>query len=150
MANGKPGRPKGLPKTGGRKVGTVNKKATLIAAKLAETELSAASTVEAIRRGALYDIGKLFDAQGNLRPIHQLSEDERFCIAGVEVIIKNAEAGDGHTDRVHKIKVSDRARFVEMAAKYYGLLKERVEVDASDALIAALHAGRKRAAEARG
>jgi hypothetical protein len=115
-------------KTGGRRVGSVNKRATLAAQKLAKTELTADVTVEAIRRGALFDIGKLFDNKGNLRPIHTLTEDERFCIAGVEVIIKNAEAGDGHTDRVHKIKVADRARYVEMAAKYHSLLIEKHEV----------------------
>lgn len=76
------------------------------------------------------DIRKLFDVHGNLRPIHELEDDVAPMIAGMEVIIKNAEAGDGVTDRVHKVKVVDPVKPLEMLAKHFGLLVERVEVEA--------------------
>ncbi len=81
----------------------------VIRARLLRDEaLTVESTVEAIRRGQQYDVQRLFDARGKLRPITELSEEEAWCIAGFEVIIKNAEAGDGHQDTVHKVKLVDR------------------------------------------
>jgi hypothetical protein len=67
----------------------------------------------------------------------------------MEVIIKNAEAGDGVTDRVHKFKVWDKTRSLEMLAKHFALLTDVVKVTTDDENIARLMAGRKRAAEAR-
>jgi phage terminase small subunit len=87
-------------------------------------ELTATRTLEAIRRPLVADVRKLFDSNGNLRPITSLGDDEAALIAGFEVIVKNAEAGDGHTDKVHKIKIVDRARYVEMAAKHFKLLTD--------------------------
>jgi len=61
-------------------------------------------TKEAIRRhvaaDAYGDIRRLFDEHGHLRPITSLSAEDAALIAGWEVIIKNAAAGDGHTLRV--------------------------------------------------
>jgi hypothetical protein len=154
MAHGKRGAPKGSnlghPKRGGRRKGTPNKVASLAAVKLALTDLTAEVTVEAIRRGALYDVGALFDRAGDLRPLHRLTEAERFMIAGFEVVMKNAAAGDGKIDRVLKVKLAPRDRYVEMAAKYHALLTEKVEHDVTDELLARLDRGRLRNAKASG
>lgn len=123
-------RPKGLPKTGGKKKGSLNKRTRAIKERLLREEaLSVESTVESIRRGQQYDIRRLLTDKGNFRPIHELSEEEAWCIAGCEVIIKNAEAGDGHTDKVLKLKFIDRGRYVELAAKHQGMLIERVDIN---------------------
>jgi hypothetical protein len=117
--------PKGHPRYGGRQKGTPNRIASLAAKKLAKTELTAEVTVETIRRGALYDVRTLFDAHGNLKPVHQLTEDEAMPIAGIEVQKrKNGE----DTDTVVKVRLADRGRYVEMAAKYHALLVDRTEV----------------------
>ena len=50
-----------------------------------------------MRRIAFADIRRLFDADGNLRPLHELSAEEAACIAAVEVISKNAKAADDVT-----------------------------------------------------
>ena len=129
-------RPKGLPKTGGRKVGSVNKLTAAIRARLLRDEaLTVESTVEAIRRGQQYDIRQLLNEQGNFKAIHQLTEEEAWCIAGAEIVIKNAEAGDGHTDKVLKLKFIDRGRYVELAARHQGMLTEKVEHSFSDDLL---------------
>lgn len=112
-------------------------------------DLTAARVLEELRRLAFSDIRALFDEQGNLHPLHKLTAEQSACIAGVEVVIKNAKAGDGQTDTVHKIKVWDKPRSLEMLAKHFALLTEVVKLDASDELIGKLHGGRKRAAEAR-
>lgn len=126
-------RPKGLAKTGGRKPGSLNKRTEAIRARLLRDEaLSVESTVESIRRGQQYDIRRLLDEKGNFKPVHKLSEEEAWCIAGVEVIVKNAEAGDGHTDRVLKLKFIDRRGYVELAARHQGMLHDKVDVNVTE------------------
>lgn len=95
--------------------------------QLASAELSATRVLEEIRRLALSDVRQLFDERGDLRPLHTLTAEQAACIAGVEVIIKNAKAGDGVTDTIHKIKVWDKPKSLEMLAKHFALLTERVE-----------------------
>lgn len=115
-------------KTGGRHRGTPNVRTRAIRERLLHDEaLTVQNTVEAIRRGQHYDIRRLFDPAGNLRPLHTLSEQDAWCIAGFEIIKKNAAAGDGHTDTIHKVKLIDRWRYVELAAKHQGMLTEKVE-----------------------
>lgn len=80
-----------------------------------------------MRRGQQYDARCLFTDDGKLKPITELTEEEAWCIAGFEIVIKNAAAGDGHTDTVHKVKLIDRGRYVELAAKHQGMLTEKVE-----------------------
>jgi hypothetical protein len=183
MANGKPGRPKGIPKTGGRSKGTPNRVATLAATKLRDAELSAEAAVEGIRRGMLFDIADLhyredgeelydddgpetgrdaYGAQvlawrkgdvkrswkaGDIKPLHELTEAQRWNIAGIEYVMKNAAAGDGQIDRILKLKLSDRTKYVELAAKYHSLLTEKIQLTADDALLARLDRGRERNAK---
>ena len=90
------------------------------------------------------DVRKLFDARGRLRPISQLSAEDAAVIAGFEVIIKNAGGGDGHQDVIHKVRLTDRARYVELAAKHFKLLTDKLEVNASVNLIERLQRARRR------
>jgi hypothetical protein len=142
---------KGGRRTGaGRPPGALNKATRALRARvLRDEQLSVEATVEAIRRGQQYDIRQLLDAKGNFKPIHELTEEQAWCIAGAEVIVKNAAAGDGHTDRVLKLKFIDRGRYVELAAKHQGMLTEKVEISGDEHLIGALLEGRKRAAIAK-
>lgn len=119
-------------KTGGRHAGTPNARTRAVKERILRDEaLTAEATVEAIRRGQQYDIRRLLDTDGNFRPIHELSEVEAWCIAGVETIVKNAKAGDGHTDTVLKLKFIDRGRYVELAARHQGMLHDKVDVNVS-------------------
>lgn len=95
--------------------------------QLEKIELTGEMVKARLRLLAFQDIRQLFDEKGNLRPLHTLSDDAAAMIAGMEVIIKNAEAGDGVTDRVHKVKIVDPVKPLEMLAKHFGVLIERVE-----------------------
>ena len=110
-------------------------------------ELSAARVLEEMRRLGFSNVKKLFDEQGNLKPIHELSDEDAACIAGIEVVMKNATAGDGKVDRVLKVKVWDKRATLEMLGKHFALLTERVIHEGGQELIAALYAGRDRAAK---
>ena len=114
-----------------------------------DAELTAETTVEAIRRGAGYDMRALFRPDGSLKAIAELTEEEAWCIASIEVIRKNCEAGDGHTDIVHRVKLIDRHRYVELAARHQGMLHDKVTVSVDSDLVARLQAGRERLAASR-
>lgn len=116
-------------------------------AQLDRADLTAERTLEEMRRLAFSNVADLFDEQGNLRPIHTLTREQSACISSLEVIVKNAQAGDGHTDIVHKVKVWDKTRTLEMLGKHFALLTERVHHTADDELIQALKSGRKRASD---
>ena len=92
-------------------------------------ELTEERILEEARRLAFVDIRGFFDADGNLKPIHKLTVEQGAALASMEVIIKNAEAGDGKTDRVHKFKLWDKLKALELLAKRFGLLTERLQVD---------------------
>lgn len=115
------------------------------AAQLERADLTAERVLEEMRRCAFADPRSLFDIAGNLRPIHELTVEEAACIGSFEVIKKNAEAGDGIIDTVHKVKILDKTRTLEMLGKHFALLTERVHHTADDELIAAIQSGRKRA-----
>lgn len=121
---------------------------TGLEAVLTKAGLKAADVIEAIRRPIHGDIRNLFYADGSLKPITELSADDAAMIAGFEVIIKNAVAGDGITDTIHKVKLVDRAKYVEMGAKHFKLLTDVVQHTTDDERMAKLLAGRKRASKA--
>ena len=99
------------------------------AKRLKSADLTATRVLEELRRLAFSDVRGLFDERGNLRPLHELNDEQAAAIASLEVVIKNAKAGDGETDTIHKIKVWDKTRSLEMLAKHFALLTERVNHD---------------------
>lgn len=76
---------------------------------------------------AYSNVKALFDEHGNLLPIHQLPDHIAAAIGSIEVVKKNLAAGDGQTDTVHKIKLWDKPKNLEMLFKHLGLLVERLE-----------------------
>jgi phage terminase small subunit len=87
-----------------------------------------------------------WNADGSAKHPLQLSADQGAALAGFEVLIKNAKAGDGITDTIHKFKLWDKVRAIELYMKHYGMLVEKVEVKTVDAeaRVARLVAARKR------
>jgi len=94
------------------------------ARQLDTAELSAARVLEELRRLALVDARSFWDEQGRLEPLSELTAEQAAALAGFEVIIKNAKAGDGQTDEIHKIKLWDKTRALELLAKHFKLLTE--------------------------
>jgi hypothetical protein len=90
------------------------------AKKLARNALTADRVLEEYRRLAFADIRTFFDANGNLIPIHQLDAEQRSCLAALEVLVKNAKPGDGHTAEVHKFKLWDKMRALEASRNISG------------------------------
>lgn len=97
------------------------------ARQLDKAELTAARVLEELRRLAFADPRALFDQDGNLRPIQTLDDEAAATIASFEVIKKNAAAGDGVIDTVHKVRTVDKTKALDALAKHFGLLVERIE-----------------------
>jgi hypothetical protein len=76
---------------------------------------------------AYSNVQELFDANGNLTPINQWPPHLAAAIASVEVVKKNIAAGDGMVDTIHKVRLWDKPKNLEMLFKHLGLLTERVE-----------------------
>lgn len=76
---------------------------------------------------AFQDVRQFFDEAGNLLAVTKLGDDAASQVASFEVIKKNAAAGDGVIDTVHKIRTVDAIKPLEMLAKHFGLLVDKVE-----------------------
>lgn len=127
-------------KTGGRQKGSLNKRTKAIRERVLRDEaLTVEATVEAIRRGQNYDARRLFDKEGRFRPIHKLSEEEAWCLAGFEIVTK--ELGKGEVEHVAKVKLIDRKGYVELAARHQGMLTDKLHVDATVSLADLLGVG---------
>lgn len=120
---------KGHPKYGGQQKGKPRKRTLAIRARiLRDEQITVESTLESIRRGQFYDVRRLFDDDGTMKPIQALSESDAAMIAGFEIVRRNVTSGDGVQDTVLKVRLVDRARYVEIAAKHLGMLTEKRDV----------------------
>jgi phage terminase small subunit len=95
--------------------------------QLQKADLTATRVLEELRRIAFSDPRELFDELGNLRPVKDITAEQASSIRGFEVLIKNAKAGDGLTDVVHKFQLWEKTKALEMLAKHFALLTERVQ-----------------------
>ena len=112
------------------------------AQQLETAELSAARVLEELRRLALIDARSFWDAEGRLKKPSEWTAEQGAALAGFEVLIKNAKAGDGQIDEIHKIKLWDKTRALEALAKHFDLVKDRIEVTGWDKLVAQLNHAR--------
>jgi phage terminase small subunit len=84
-------------------------------------------TLLEIARIAYADVASFFNADGTLKKPFDLDEDQRATLAGFEACIGNVSAGDGKQDLIHKFKAWDKTKALEMLAKHFGMLTEKVE-----------------------
>jgi len=54
------------------------------------------------------------------------------AVASFEVIKKNAAAGDGQTDLVHKIRFASKTRALEVLCRHLGLLEPKADDSGKD------------------
>ncbi len=121
-------RPKGLPKTGGRKKGSpagygVRKQQQ----KLEYVKATVDRVLQEYQHIAFLDIAGAFDAEGHLLPIHEMPESVRRAIAGIEVASLNVDGdGKGPVGKLHKIKLLDKGKALQDLAKHLGMFIERI------------------------
>lgn len=92
----------------------------------ARVDLTPARLLEELGRIALADVGQAFNTDGTLKPIHEIPEDVRRCLSGLEV----KQDADGV--RVTKAKFWEKTKGLELAMKHLGMLTEKFEHSGPD------------------
>jgi phage terminase small subunit len=72
---------------------------------------------------ATLDIALLFDEQGYLKPVRDLPLEVRQAVVSIEVVRRNLTAGDGTVEHVHKVKLVDKGKMLELLARHVGLFE---------------------------
>lgn len=96
---------------------------------LKQLDITAERTMLEIARLAFSDNRKLFDADGNLKPIHELDDDAAAALSSVE--IESKTDADGKTRiSVSKVRMWDKSANLRMLAQRFKLIGS----DADEAL----------------
>lgn len=89
----------------------------LIKEQTKRIKITADATLQEIARVAFSDIRKLYDDEGNLKPVHQLDDDIAVVVMGF--------------DKDGRPKFYDKNSALEKLGKHFKLWEDKVKVDAS-------------------
>lgn len=106
---------------------------------LDEADVSLKEVILEAKRLALFDPRRLFDAEGNLKPIKDLDADTAAALAQIDVYEEFIGQGDNRQKigETKKIKLWDKNAALEKLFKHLGLYKEDNKQQ-GDAAVAAL------------
>lgn len=97
--------------------------------------VSAKPTVDGIlkelMRIAFFDPKELFDDRGNPKPLSEIDEDTRRCIAGIEFAV-DGRGEDAVT--IHKYKVADKHKALENLGRHLAMFTDKIKIDPNKAL----------------
>jgi len=98
--------------------------------RLSSAGLTVDRTLAEVRRIAFFDPIDIFEKDGTVRLITDISPEPRACIAGIEVV----ELFEGTGDQNHcygllkKIKFHDKNSSLDKSMRYNALYRDRLEV----------------------
>lgn len=118
------------------------------------TQVNADWVLKRLEQDASADIADLYDETGQLKPVKEWPLAFRTgLVAGVDTVQeRDGQDSEGRPEyvTVRKIKLADRAKYLEMIGRHIGVgaFKDKLEVDVVDSLAARLERVRaKRAAK---
>jgi phage terminase small subunit len=94
------------------------------AKRTAKLEITAETVLQELAKLAFHDPGKLYDAEGRLKPVHQLDDTTRAAVASVEVEEKQTRGARSVTK---KVKLADKGQNLERLGRYLKLFTDRLE-----------------------
>ena len=92
-------------------------------------EISAERTLLETSRLSSSNLKKLYDENGNLKPIHELEDDIAACISGIEVVTTYRKDTDGNMipEYTKKYKLWDKNSALERMHRHFNLSPDRKE-----------------------
>ena len=111
------------------------------AARAAATGVTAERVVVELARIAFGDARAIFSSAGELLPPAEWPNELSAAISGVEVATNSK--GEGAVEHVAKVRFWDKVRALELLARHLGMLNDKLKLDASEGLAAALEAMRR-------
>jgi len=116
-------------------------------------EVSAEKVVQRLKQLAFFDVRKLYNPDGSLKPITELDDETAAAICSIQVgkLYEHYAKGKAqHVGTTIKIKLCDRGINLERLGRYIpGLFKDKVDVAGTVSIADIIAAGRKRVAEMR-
>jgi phage terminase small subunit len=118
-----------------RQMGAENLSKPVIQAAIAEsmadrssrTGITADRVLQELSRLAFLDIRKAFNADGSLKPLHELDDDTAAAVAGMDVV--EIGSGDSVVGVTKKIKLSDKKGALELVMRHLGMLSPPGHLD---------------------
>ncbi|NBB11809.1 terminase small subunit [Pseudomonas sp. SLFW] len=91
------------------------------------TGITADRVLQELGRLAFVDIRRAYNADGSLKPLHELDDDTAAAVAGMDVT--EIGTGDDAIGFVKKIKLSDKKGALELVMRHLGMLSPPGHVD---------------------
>lgn len=87
------------------------------------TELTAMEVMRSLARDLRFDPAKMLDERGQIKPLHEMDEDTRLALRGLEHEALFVGRGEDRTQigTVHKVKFPEKTAAREQAMKHFGL-----------------------------
>ena len=94
------------------------------------TEITQDMVLKELWRIAGLDLSKAYDEAGNLLPLHEMPEDVRRAIAGLETLEEMQGVGENRrkVGDTRKLKIWDKVRALELLGKHLGIFTDRVKI----------------------
>lgn len=100
------------------------------------TEVTQDEVLLELKKVAFFDISKAYDEEGNLLSVHEMPEETRKAIAGIEVFTEldygsdKDQVGDDIkkiVGKTKKLKLNDKLKALEMLGRHLKLFTDKVE-----------------------
>lgn len=127
--------PKSAKVTASRLLTKANIRAAIDEAKqirVQRIEISQDRILQELGKIGFSDNRRLYDANGRIRPIHELDDETAGAISAIEVVSRPLRGGKkGETEQVAKVKFYDKRAALVDLGRHFGMFREQVDVSVS-------------------
>ncbi len=97
------------------------------AKRLERNEITAERVLAELARVAFFDVRKLLNPDGTMKPLDQLDDDTALAIAGLDLAEIRDEDGSP-IGVLKKIKIADKLVALDKLARNFGLLQDKLKI----------------------